>query len=107
METRHHDGWGHGLRPGTTADLGCLACAREDAAKAEAPAIPDSWQPHNTTAAAIASGWAVQARQLAAEAHQLLAAETITDRDRRTALRHLARADQLTACAAQLNHYIG
>ena len=37
METRNHRGWGHGLRPGTTSDLNCVACKREDAAKQPGP----------------------------------------------------------------------
>lgn len=30
MEIREHKSWGHGLRPGTTHDINCLACQKED-----------------------------------------------------------------------------
>src|SRR6516162_7175150 len=32
MRIREHDGFAHGLRPGTDADLGCYACQAEAAA---------------------------------------------------------------------------
>ena len=31
MRVREHHGFGHGLRPGTAADINCSACQREDA----------------------------------------------------------------------------
>ena len=31
MEMRYHGSYGHGLRPGTTADINCPNCKREDA----------------------------------------------------------------------------
>ena len=35
MEIRNHGNWGHGLRPGTTSDINCQSCKREDAEKRE------------------------------------------------------------------------
>lgn len=32
MRVRHHPGFGHGLRPGTSHDVNCLSCQREHAA---------------------------------------------------------------------------
>jgi hypothetical protein len=32
MRTRRHHGFGHGLRPGTSWDMGCTSCVRERAA---------------------------------------------------------------------------
>jgi hypothetical protein len=33
MEMRHHKGFSHGLRPGTTRDINCGACIQEDATR--------------------------------------------------------------------------
>lgn len=33
MEIREHGNWGHGLRPGTTSDINCGSCKREDASR--------------------------------------------------------------------------
>jgi hypothetical protein len=30
MNVRHHQGYGHGLRPGTSKDINCPSCIRED-----------------------------------------------------------------------------
>lgn len=32
MQIRNHGNWGHGLRPGATSDMNCIACKREDEA---------------------------------------------------------------------------
>lgn len=31
MNIRHHNGFGHGLRPGTDYDINCLSCQQERA----------------------------------------------------------------------------
>lgn len=36
FRTREHGNWGHGLQPGTDADLNCVSCQREDAARTDA-----------------------------------------------------------------------
>ena len=33
MEIRNHGNWGHGLKPGTTSDINCPSCKREDEPK--------------------------------------------------------------------------
>lgn len=38
MRVRNHQGFGHGLRPGTDSDMNCLSCQREDAARRDATA---------------------------------------------------------------------
>jgi hypothetical protein len=43
METREHDGFGHGLRSGTTADLNCPSCKREDAEPEPQPERHTGW----------------------------------------------------------------
>ena len=47
FDVRNHDGFGHGLKPGTTEDINCGACKRERAEGIE-PHITkagEAWKP--------------------------------------------------------------